>query len=279
MQMEHEQKVREFYDSALHCYQSIMGDRWHHGDPAAEAKGLSVLEACRVLEEDLVKQSGLKAGGAALDFGSGIGGPTLHMAKVSGASFTGVTNNEGLNVRAREKARESGLSDKVSFLTIGNTDYKTLPAFPDGHFDVVTFYESVCHLSDKDAFFKAAFRVLKPQGRLVGIDWLERAFGPFTTQEQIAKFIQPVNETTCFSELGTVQSYKAGMEKAGFQVSVAKDMFEGVKCWGSTPDTERSQWLDYEGPEGERFRDCKTALDAAREAGVFTVGMFVAVKP
>jgi tocopherol O-methyltransferase len=277
--MEHEQKVREFYDDALHCYQSIMGDRWHHGDPQAEAKGLSVLDACRVLEEDLVAQSQLKAGGSALDFGSGIGGPTLHMAKVSGATFIGVTNNEGLNQRAREKAVETGLSDKVSFLTIGNTDYKTLPAFPEGNFDAVTFYESVCHLSDKDAFFKAAFRVLKPGGRLVGIDWLERAFGPFQTPEQIAKFIQPVNDTTCFSELGTVQSYKQGMEAAGFQILLAQDMFEGVKCWGSTPDEERPQWLGYEGPDAVRFRDCKTALDAAREAGVFTVGKFVAVKP
>jgi tocopherol O-methyltransferase len=278
-EMEHEQKVRAFYDSALHCYQSIMGDRWHHGDPSAEAKGLSVLDACRVLEEDLVAQSGLKAGGSALDFGSGIGGPTLHMAKVSGASFVGVTNNEGLNRRAREKAVESDLADRVSFLTIGDTDYKTLPAFSDATFDAVSFYESVCHVSDKAAFFRAVFRVLKPQGRLVGIDWLQRGFGPYQSEEQISKLIQPVNDTTCFSELGTVRSYKTMMEDAGFQISVARDMFEGEKCWGSTPEHERSQWLDYEGPEADMFRKGKVALDAAREAGVFTVGMFVAIKP
>ena len=88
--MEHDQKVREFYDSALYCYESIMGDRWHHGDPEAEQAGKSVLEACQIIEEKFVALSGLKPGDTALDFGSGIGGPTLHMAKVSGASFTGL---------------------------------------------------------------------------------------------------------------------------------------------------------------------------------------------
>lgn len=37
-------------------------------------------------------------------------------------------------------------------------------------------------------------------------------------------------------------------------------------------------WLNYDGDEGEVFQDGKRALDAAREAGTFTVGMFVAVK-
>ena len=277
--MNHEHKVRAFYDDAIHCYQSIMGDRWHHGDPQAEARGESTLRACELLEETLASLSGLKKGDRALDFGSGIGGPTMHMSKVSSASFIGVTNNDGLTQRARQKAAENRLAGQVSFLTIGDTDYQTLPAFADGCFNAVTFYESVCHLSDKAAFFRAAFRVLAHGGPLVGIDWLQRPFGLHQSEAAITRFIQPVNESTCFSELGTVSRYKSGLEEAGFQVIMARDMFEGVKCWGSTPTDERPKWLSYDGPGAETFRRGKIALDAAREAGVFTVGMFVAAKP
>jgi tocopherol O-methyltransferase len=123
------------------------------------------------------------------------------------------------------------------------------------------------------------FRILKPGHRLVGIDWLQRAFGENQTEERIMKFMGPVNDLICIPWHGTVAGYKQMIEEAGFQVLVAKDLFEGVKCWGSTPTQERPQWLSYEGPAAERFRQGKVALDAAREAGVFTVGMFAAVKP
>lgn len=277
--MIHEHKVREFYDNAVHCYQSIMGDRWHHGDPAAEARGLSVLEACEVLEREIVSLIGLRPGDRALDFGSGIGGPTLYMAKLTSALWVGVTNNEGLSQRARASAVESGLADTTSFLTIGDEDYKALLAFADASFDAVTFYESVCHLSDKAAFFRAVFRVLKPGGRLAGIDWLQRPFGEHQTEEQIMRFMRPVNESICIPGHGTVESYQRMMAATGFEVTVARDMFEGVECWGSTPNDERPQWLNYQGPAADQFREGKVALDAARDAGVFTVGMFAARKP
>jgi tocopherol O-methyltransferase len=276
--MTHEKKVRDFYDTAVDCYQSIMGDTWHHGDPEAEAKGLTVLEACQLLEQQLIELSGLKPGGRALDFGSGVGGPTLYMAKLSSASFVGLSNNEGLNQRARSAAAAQGLSGSVSFLTIGDDDYKTFLPFADASFDAVFFYESVCHLPDKAAFFRAVHRILKPGGRLVGIDWLQRPFGEQKSEEQIMKFMGPVNEFICIPWHGTLEGYREMMELAGFKVIVAKDMFKGVKCWGSTPNDERPKWLNYEGPEGELFRKGKVALDAARESGVFTVGMFAASK-
>jgi tocopherol O-methyltransferase len=276
--MNHETKVREFYDSASHCYESIMGDTWHHADPEAEARGLSIIEASQLLEQQLVTESKLRPGGRALDFGSGVGGPTLYMAKVSSARFVGIANNESLNQNARARAQALGLDDTVKFITIGDTDYKNMP-FADGSFDALFFYESVCHLPDKAAFFREAFRMLKPGCRLAGIDWLQRPFGENQTEEQIMKFMGPVNEYICIPWHGTLESYKGMITDAGFKVQIARDMFEAKKCWGSTPPEQRSQWLEYDGPSRELFRKGKEALDAARGAGVFTVGMFVATKP
>ena len=276
--MSHEEAVRAFYDSAAHCYESIMGHTWHHGDPSAEAEGRSALECCQLLEGEVVKLAQLGPGKRALDFGSGVGGPTTFMAQVSGAAIVGVSNNALLSQRASALAEKLSVP-QATFLTIEDEDYKQFPQFPEASLDAVTFYESVCHLPDKASFFKAAYRILKPGGRLVGIDWLQRPFGTNVTEEQIMRFMQPVNDLICIPWHGTLESYKALIEQAGFTVEIARDMFEGKECWGSTPDSERSQWLGYEGPDEARFRKGKEALDAARGAGVFTVGMFAATKP
>jgi tocopherol O-methyltransferase len=277
--MNHAQKVREFYDKAVHCYQSIMGDTWHHGDPEAEQRGASVLEAAQALEEKVIAAAQLAPGSFAIDFGAGVGGPTVYMAKRSGATLVGLSNNDGLSQRARALAQEAGIAESVCFITTGDDDYKTLLPFVSGSVDAVIFYESVCHLPDKAAFFRAASRVLRPRGRLVGIDWLQRPFGEYQTDAQIAAIMQPVNELICIPWHGSLASYRALISDAGLEVTMARDLFEGVPCWGSTPPDERPKWLGYDGPAGEQFRRAKVALDAARGSGVFTVGMFVAVKP
>jgi cyclopropane fatty-acyl-phospholipid synthase-like methyltransferase len=278
----HEARVRRFYDAqgegAGLAYEALMGTVWHHGDPAAEAAGMSVEEAAIVLERQLMEVAGLRPGDRALDFGSGPGGATINMADMTGAAFVGVSNTESLNERARALAMERGMADQVAFVTVGDHDYRTLLAWPDSCFDAVTFFESVCHLPDKQAFFAAAFRLLKPGGRLVGLDWLQRPFGEYQTEEQVSAVIAPVLEHIRLASLGTLESYPAMMRAVGFEVTDAVDLFEGVQCWGSTPPEDREQWLSYDGPSGELFQDGKRALDAARGAGVFTVGWFAATK-
>jgi tocopherol O-methyltransferase len=273
-----EHKVQQFYDSALHCYQQVMGDRWHHGDPEATSAGLPRIRCCEIMEERIVALTALGAGGSALDFGSGIGGPTCHMAKVSGASFVGVCNNERLNTVGRQNIATLGLSERVSLVTLEDTGYKSLP-FPDNTFDVVTFYESVCHIPDKAALFREIGRVLKPGGRLGGEDWVQRPFGQHQTEEQIMKFMAPVNELIAIPWHGTVEGYRDMMAKAGLDVLLARDLFPGVICWGAAQDAEQPRWFSYDGADATMFRDGERALLTAREAGVFSVGMWIARKP
>jgi len=276
-----EHKVQKYYDAARIAFEGIMGTCWHHGDPEAEDVGIVGLKACEVIEERVARFAGIQPGNRVFDFGSGIGGPTLHMAKVTGASFVGVTNNERLNVRARERAKELGLSERSEFVTLDDLGYKNLPRdrFGDRSFDAATFFESVCHLPDKAALFKEIFRILKPGARLGGIDWIQRRFREIQTEQQIMKFMRPVNQYIRIPWHGTVEGYRDMMTSAGFEVLLAKDLFEGIECWGSTPPEEAPLWLNYEGPDAEVFIEGKKALDAARKAGVFSVGMWVARKP
>lgn len=271
-----EYEVQQYYDNALPCYLQIMGDRWHHGDPDAVKAGISRMRACEILEEKLAALAELDSTKKALDFGSGIGGPTLHMAKVTGASFIGVTNNERINQTAREKAKHAGLAEKVTFMTLEDTGYKNLP-FPDNTFDVITFYESVCHLPDKARAFSEFARVLKPNGRIVGLDWIQRPFGENQTEAQILKYMEPVNKYFCIPWHATVEAYKKMMEDAKLKVFIARDLYPGIKCFGYQ-DEQTPEWLVYDGPDAKTFQEGEKGLVAARHAGVFSVGIWVAGK-
>jgi len=273
----YEQRVRVFYDSALHCYQAIMGDRWHHADPDALAAGLPRLRGCEILEERIVSLLGIQRGARVLDFGSGIGGPTLHMARTTGASFVGVANNERLNALARAKAQEHRMSEQVSFVTLDDLGYKALP-FPDASFDAATFFESVCHVPDKAALFGELARVVKPGGRLGGMDWIQRPFGEHQSESEIMRFMQPVNDAISIPWHGTVERYASLISDAGFDVAIARDLYPGVRCWSSVQDDETPAWATYHGPEQQMFRAGEEALAAARRAGVFTIGMWIATR-
>lgn len=274
----YEHRVQVFYDSALHCYQEIMGDRWHHADPDALLVGLPRLRGCEILEERIAALVGVGPGGAALDFGCGIGGPTLHMARVTGARFVGVSNNERLNELARDKARQLGMDTRVTFTTLDDVGYKALP-FPDGAFDAVTFFESVCHVPDKAALFGELARVLAPGGRLGGMDWIQRPFGEHQREADILRFMGPVNEAISIPWHGTVGAYRELMEAAGLTVPIARDLYEGRRCWSAVQDQETPAWESYTGPEQQMFRRGEEALAAARRAGVFSIGMWIASKP
>ena len=108
---------------------------------------------------------------------------------------------------------------------------------------------------------------------------LQRPFAEHITESQIMRYMTPVNEAFCVPEHGTVAGYRRMLEEAGFVVEIARDMFEGVHCLSATTPEDRAHWVAYDGPDAQRIRDGERVLDAAREAGVFTVGMFVAQKP
>ncbi|MFI6100820.1 methyltransferase domain-containing protein [Lentzea sp. NPDC051213] len=274
-----EAQVREYYDTAGPAYHKLMGSIWHHGDLAAEQEGLSPEEAGKALARKQVAAAGLQPGETALDFGSGVGGTTIYMASISQAYFVGISNNEWLSTQARRYAAEQGMSEQVAFLTIGDEDYKNLIAWPDKSLDMVSWFESVCHLPDKASFFAAAFRVLRPGAHLVGVDWIQRPFGDNQTDEQIARWIRPVEEVISIPWLGTVDSYREMISEAGFRVEVAEDLYPDVECWGSTPVDDGQGWGDYDGELSSVIHDGKRVLDAARSAGVFSVGRWVARKP
>lgn len=297
--------ARRFYsiEGAHKVYKAFMRHFWLHGDPEAEAAGMTHEEAAKFLVRRLVKRTGLGPDDWLLDFGSGPGGATAYMSQVAGgARCVGVSNSDPLSQMAYDYVRGLGtvdgvrLSDRVEFLTVADNAYRHLP-WPDDSFTVTSFYESVCHLlgrEEKQRAIDELYRLTKPGGWLIGTDWIRRPFGEYQTPEQIDEVIDPICEYIRLGGLETIEGYADMLETAGFEVVVAEDMFAGRHCWGSTPPEGRQRWLTYSALNGGArlmsrlglrkdpgmlFRLGKEALDTGRREGPFSVGEVCAVKP
>lgn len=108
-----------------------------------------------------------------LDIGCGLGGPALYLGKNYHADITGIDPQEWMIARADNSLSQmqADLVGQVQFLVM--EDPSCLSQFEDNTFDVVTSKEALLHvpISLKQAYFSEIYRVLKPNGHLVILDW------------------------------------------------------------------------------------------------------------
>src|ERR1700754_3528226 len=106
---------------------------------------------------------------ALLDVAGGTGDVAFRAAKVSGAGFRATVcdiNADMLKV-GRERAEKQHLADRVSFVE-GNAEAL---AFPDRSFDAYTIAFGIRNVPRIDLALKEAFRVLKPGGRFLCLEF------------------------------------------------------------------------------------------------------------
>ena len=109
-------------------------------------------------------------GDRVLDAGCGLGGSSLWLASHRDAEVVGITPVVHQVHEATRNAIARGLHDKVRF---ERSDYTATP-FSGESFDVVWALESLCHANDKAAFYREAFRILRPNGRLVIAEYIRK---------------------------------------------------------------------------------------------------------
>jgi len=125
-------------------------------------------EALLNLNKVLAKTGEVKDGDIILDAGCGRGGSSIWLAENYKVQVEGITLVPHQVEKAKKLASKKQLSAKVNF---SEQDYcKT--NFEDESFSVIWACESMCHAMHKADFYKEAYRLLKPGGRLVCADYI-----------------------------------------------------------------------------------------------------------
>jgi SAM-dependent methyltransferase len=148
-------------------------------------------------EVDLIVTGAGVEGAVVLDIGCGTGGAALALAAGHRARSVVGIDIEGYVVdEASRRAGARGMTDQVRFLRV---EPGPLP-FPDESFDVVFSKDAIVHVSDKDALYAEAFRVLRPGGRLRVGDWLRGEGSELDTL--VDEFIRSSGEDFYMQTLG-----------------------------------------------------------------------------
>lgn len=143
-----------------------------------------------------------------LDIGCGSGGITLSLAADYGAArVIGIDVEQPVLDKARRRARDRGLEDRVEFTRI---DPGPLP-FPDQSFDIVFSKDAMIHIPDKEALFQDIFRLLRPGGRLLASDWLIAH-----DDEPSPEMKQYIEQEGLSFNMASPDRYRRAMEAAGF---------------------------------------------------------------
>jgi 2-polyprenyl-3-methyl-5-hydroxy-6-metoxy-1,4-benzoquinol methylase len=107
----------------------------------------------------------LKAGGKVADIGCGHGSSTIIMAQAYPTSkFWGFDNHEKSIETARQRAKDAGVSDRVTFQVANASD------FPDQRYDMIAFFDCLHDMGDPVSACKRAFETLADDGSVLIVE-------------------------------------------------------------------------------------------------------------
>lgn len=118
--------------------------------------------------EVLAEIANIKPGEKVLDAGCGKGGSCFWLVQHKSIEATGITPVQTQIDDCNTQRESLNLQKETSFVL---ADYCNTP-FPDASFDVVWACESLCHAKNKADFYKEAYRLLKPGGRIIIAEYL-----------------------------------------------------------------------------------------------------------
>ena len=123
----------------------------------------------RLWKRFTVDLSGVRAGQKVLDLAGGTGDLAAKFARIVGDSGEVVLAdiNDSMLQVGKDKLRNQGIVSNVRFV---QANAECLP-FPDNHFDLITIAFGLRNVTDKDAALRSMYRVLKPGGRLLVLEF------------------------------------------------------------------------------------------------------------
>jgi sarcosine/dimethylglycine N-methyltransferase len=148
-----------------------------------------------------------------VDIGSGIGGPARWIAATFDVEVTGVDLTPEFCAAAEALNAVTGLADRVRII---HGSAIALPV-PDAAYDAAYSQNVIMNIADKALFYREAFRVLRPGGRLALSNLCAGPAGePY--------FPVPWASTRDTSFLATPESMHADLLAAGFEIVDFRDV-------------------------------------------------------
>ncbi len=154
---------------------------------------------------ELISRCQISADTEVLDAGCGVGATACYLVQTYGCHVTGVDLRESMVERARERARQEGVTEKTTFRL---ADVQDLP-FEDESFDVVLCESVATFVEDKQQVVDELVRVVRAGGR-VGLNeqiWLQ----PPT--EEMRQFARQTWDIT--AEIPTREDWERMLSVAG----------------------------------------------------------------
>jgi demethylmenaquinone methyltransferase/2-methoxy-6-polyprenyl-1,4-benzoquinol methylase len=133
-----------------------------------------------------VARTGLRPGQYALDVAAGSGDLARGLARRVGRGGRVIVTdiNAKMLAEGRDRLYDAGIAGNVEYLL---ADAEKLP-FRDGSFHCVTIGFGLRNVTDKDAALASMFRVLKPGGRLVVLEFSKAQLGPLEPLYELYSF-------------------------------------------------------------------------------------------
>lgn len=177
----------------------------------------------------LADMSDIRPGDRVLDAGCGLGNACFWLAEHRGAHMTGINIVAGQIADCKKIATQKALHPPPSTVhrppSFIEADFCRMP-FAEATFDVVWACESVCHAADKAAFYREAFRVLKPGGRLVMAEYMRNARPVSPRGEQLlAAWLRP----WAIPDIETAEIHRSFAAAVGFGKIEVQDATPNVQ--------------------------------------------------
>jgi len=123
----------------------------------------------RLWKRFTLAQTGLKNGQRVLDLAGGTGDLALKMSRMVGASGEVVLSdiNASMLSNGRDRLTDEGVAGNIRYV---QANAECLP-FPDDYFDCITMAFGLRNVTDKDMALRSMYRILKPGGRLLVLEF------------------------------------------------------------------------------------------------------------
>jgi cyclopropane-fatty-acyl-phospholipid synthase len=251
--------VRHHYDVSNEFFELFLGPTMVYSCAIWRDGKMKTLEEAQEEKLDTVaRKLALKEGERVLDVGCGWGGFPLWAATKYGADVVGITLSPPQAEKARQRAEEAGVADRVDIRVM---DYRDLPSLGE-KFDAIASIGMVEHVGSAniDLYGQTLASLLKPGGRLLnhGITRLRH------TDPEAGAF----SERYVFPDAAPLHLSRnlLALERAGFIVHHVEDFgfdyAETLKHWAQNLDDNLEQATRLAGPE--RIRVWRLYLRMAR---------------